>query len=63
MLAHSEASCSEILAVEPNQIDAIYLLAAVQARSSRWQEALANFDKALVLKADFQRRWRTEVLC
>lgn len=53
MLAHSEASCRQVLAIEPNQIDAIYLLAAVQAGGSRWQEALAHFDKALALKADF----------
>lgn len=51
--AHSEAFCRQILAIEPNQIDAIYLLATVQARSGRWQEALENFDKALVIKADF----------
>lgn len=53
MLAQSEASCTKILAIEPDHIDAIYLLAAVQARGGRWQEALANFDRVLALKADF----------
>ena len=53
MLAQSEASCTKILAVEPDHIDAIYLLGVVQARSDRWQEALATFDRVLALKADF----------
>ena len=53
MLAQSEVVCTKILSLEPDHIDAIYLLAAVQARSDRWQEALANFDRVLALKADF----------
>jgi tetratricopeptide (TPR) repeat protein len=53
MLAQSEVLCTKILSLEPDHIDAIYLLAAVQARGDRWQEALANFDRVLALKADF----------
>ena len=53
MLGQSEALCVKILADEPNHVDAIYLLGAVQTRSGRWQEALANFDRVLTLKANF----------
>jgi tetratricopeptide (TPR) repeat protein len=53
MLAQSEASCAKILAVEPDHIDAIYLLGVVQATSGRWREALGAFDRVLALKADF----------
>jgi tetratricopeptide (TPR) repeat protein len=53
MFANSEAFCRQILSIEPDQIDAIYLLATVHARGGRWQEALANFDKALSIRADF----------
>jgi tetratricopeptide (TPR) repeat protein len=53
MLEQSEASCAKILAVEPNHIDAIYLLRALQSGTSRWPEALADFDRVLALRADF----------
>lgn len=53
MLGQSETLCVKMLADEPNHIDAIYLLGAVQTRSARWQEALANFDRVLALKANF----------
>jgi tetratricopeptide (TPR) repeat protein len=53
VLAQSEVWCNKILSLEPNHIDALYLLAAVHARGGRWQEALTNFDRVLALKADF----------
>jgi tetratricopeptide (TPR) repeat protein len=53
MLAQSEATCTKILAVEPDHIDTIYLLGVVRATRGHWQEALANFDRVLALKADF----------
>jgi tetratricopeptide (TPR) repeat protein len=50
--AEAERLCQAILAAEPNFFDALRLLAHVQTRLGRGNEALASYDRALALRHD-----------
>jgi tetratricopeptide (TPR) repeat protein len=49
-LAQAEDICQQIISVDRNFFDALYVLAVVQAGLGKNPEALANYDRALVLQ-------------
>ena len=49
-LAQAEDLCQQIISVDRNFFDALYVLAVVQAGLGKNVEALANYDRALVLQ-------------
>jgi tetratricopeptide (TPR) repeat protein len=49
-LAQAEVLCQQIISVDRNYFDALYVLAVVQAGLGKNVEALANYDGALVLQ-------------
>ena len=48
----AEAVCNAILRAKADHFDARHLLAILQSRLERFQEALANYDQALTIKPD-----------
>lgn len=49
----AERLCREAVAADPDCFDAHHLLAVLDARRGRQQEALAGFDRALALRPDY----------
>jgi len=49
-LIQAEQICQEILSLDRNYFDALYILAVVQATLGKNTEALANYDRALALQ-------------
>lgn len=49
----AEALCNAIVAADPNCFEAFYLLAVMQSQRGLYDEALANYDKALLLRPRF----------
>ena len=56
--AEAEQLCKAILARNPAFVEAVHLLAVVQSSSGRLDDALANYDRALVLRPNY-----VEALC
>ena len=49
-LAQAENICQQIIAVDRDYFDALYVLAVVQATLGKNAEALAHYDRALILQ-------------
>src|SRR5512140_200232 len=49
-LVQAEQICQEVISVDRNFFDALYILAVVQATLGKNAEALANYDRALALQ-------------
>jgi Tfp pilus assembly protein PilF len=52
-LDEAEGLCRAILRVDANHVEALYLLGVVQSRLGRSKEALASYDRVLVIKPDY----------
>jgi Tfp pilus assembly protein PilF len=52
-MAQAEALCRAILRADAGHLIALHLLAAVQTRLGRLQDALASYDRVLAIKPDY----------
>ena len=52
-LNEAEQLCQRIIAIKRNFFDALHLVAVVQSRLGKKDEALASFDRALKVRPDF----------
>ena len=51
-LVEAERQCQRLTVVKPDLFDALHLLAVVQSKLGKKQEALASFDRALTIRPD-----------
>lgn len=56
-LAEAEALYRQVLKAEPRQVDALQLLALIEAQNQRHAEAIALFDQALKLRPELVPAW------
>jgi len=52
MLDRAETLCVAIIHANPDDFDALHLLAIIQAQLGHDEDALANYNKALMVKPD-----------
>ncbi len=56
-LAQAEGICQQVISVDRNYFDALYVLAVVQATLGKNDDALANYDRALALQPRHAEAW------